>query len=147
MVIADLPIETIIERYAKEYKAALLPDGLKYGEPGDCFDYCTLLVLNNPEYTYVEGVASDPKTGNWLVHSWITDGVHAFDPTWRTTKNDTGEYVVMPSKYYGIPFKRMDLFEFIAKTKMKSVLHNRGLAPELFQRMIREHQIIGEVIV
>lgn len=128
-------IRGIVSKQGIQYKPALLPKDIERGQPGDCFDWCMMQVLNNRDYRYVEGVAQDPTDpSNWVYHAWLTDGVHAFDPTWQAVDNNGIEHAV-PTIHVGIEFDIKEVAEFVSVTEYKAVLANKWRAPELFKRM------------
>lgn len=135
-------IEKTIEKYGKEYIPAILPVGVRRGEVGDCFDVCVIEALRNPHLRYVEGVASIPRTEadwdkekEWIIHSWLTDGKHAFDPTWNAFKE--GKEILIPSIYLGIEMDTKAVVDFMKTTKYKSVLihgpKNKVLSEKCFK--------------
>lgn len=120
----------------KEYKSATLPADLSRGKAGNCYDHCIIAAAfsNNPEYRYVEGVAMDPFSKTWILHAWLTDGIHAFDPTWLALLN--GKEAAVPTTYIGIEMNTKAVAAFIKKTKHKAVLANAWMDPELANKAI-----------
>ncbi len=144
MAVMDLSITTekIIEDYGREYKAALLPDDIERGAPGICFDWCALQAVKNRKYGYVEGVALDPdliKEGKerWILHAWLTDGEHAFDPTWMATDDD-GKQQPLPSVYIGIAMPILAVATFMRLTGYQGVLANRWRLPDMVDDILAE---------
>lgn len=135
-------IQRIVISRGKEYTPALLPEGIKRGRPGDCFDWSMIQTLKNKQYRYVEGLAYNPhRPGEWVYHAWLTDGVHAFDPTWMATDVFAIEKPV-PTVYIGIEFDIMEVAKFVKETEYKAVLANHWRAPELFAAMRK-----GELLI
>ena len=137
MAVMDLDIDTerLVEEYGRQYKAAILPDDIERGTPGICFDWCALQASKNRKYTYVEGVALDPDLARqgkerWILHAWLTDGEHAFDPTWQAIDKD-GKQHPLPSIYIGIPMAIQAVFTFMRMTGYQGVLANRFRLPAL----------------
>ena len=136
-----------IVRTGKYYTSALLPNDIERGEIGECFDTCALRVAHHvfvkgkAKYRYVEGVAMcfagtdrlDKLKGIWVLHAWLTDGVHAFDTTWLTL-NPQGKEVAMPAIYVGFEMKIKQVVDFMAKTKYQGILANGWRAPELAEK-------------
>lgn len=129
-------IRGVVTKRGKHYKPALLPAGIKRGRPGDCFDWCMIQAMQHPEYRYVEGLAQDPDDlENFVYHAWLTDGKHAFDPTWMAIDNN-GKEREMPIMYLGIELDMMEVAKFVSATEYKAVLANHWRAPELSKPMI-----------
>lgn len=130
----DDSTRTLVVMWGKKYKPAILPADIKRGKLGMCFDWCALQTAElNPKYRYVEGIASSPEDNNqWILHAWMTDGVHAFDPTWSATQDFSGKEVPMPSEYIGIEFNIFQVFNFMKLTGYQGLLANRWRAPEFW---------------
>lgn len=118
--------EEIIEqvlRDGKEYRPAVCPLDVIRGECGDCYDTCILNAFQSGgKYRYVEGIAQNPHTLQWIIHSWLTDGFVAYDPTWKAMVN--GVEVPLPVRYIGIEMDRFLVYEFIKATEYKAILVN-----------------------
>lgn len=118
----------------KKYVPALLPDDLDRGEMHQCFDNSIIRVINSKKYKYVEGFAYHPITYKKYYHAWLTDGIHAFDVTWRAEK-DTGENVPLPFIYIGIEFETNDIIEFMVKTGYKGIYENEWRFPNYLKKI------------
>lgn len=103
-------------KYGKEYTLAPLPTDIPKSKRGYCYERCMALAIKNKKYTYVEGIGIDKSpeyegSNEYLMHAWLTDGVHAYDPTWAR-RNGKELYYAPVSKYFGIeiPTKYIDSF-------------------------------------
>jgi len=123
-----------IKKHGTNFVPAVLPKDLQRGDVGDCFDICAIQALHHQQYQYVEGIAK-VRNGRWIYHAWLTDGVHAFDPTWRAI-TDEGWDKPIPAEYLGVILPIMQVAEFMKKTEYKAVFANRFRAPELVERML-----------
>lgn len=136
-------IQKMVERYGQEYTPALLPKDIERGPLGKCFDTCLVNIVFNPKYQYVEGMAEDAHhPGTWLYHSWLTDGVHAFDPTWTVIDNPSGEERVMPIRYVGIPMPGAFVMYFNQETQYAGVLGNRAKHPKAVDKMLKYRRLV-----
>lgn len=136
----DKQIAQFVINNGKTYKPAILPADIDRGNPGDCFDWVALQVTRHPEYKYVEGLANTPNDPSYYtLHAWLTDGEHAFDPTWMATDGDGVERAV-PAHYIGIEIDINDVIRFLKVTGYKSLIANGHRAPELW------HDIMGRTI-
>jgi len=128
-------LEIITEKvliHGKKYIPAITPSELQRGRIGDCFDWTLVQALMNyPKYKYVEGIAKRPTTNDFVLHAWLTDGVHAFDLTWgmyfgksKEEAEKAGRVLPLPIDYIGIEMDAKDVAEFYRATQYKSVLHN-----------------------
>lgn len=129
----------LIVKLGKTYSSAALPEDVTFGRLGWCFDDCVVrTVLSKGKYRYVEGVASDPEAYTWVLHAWITDGVHAFDPTWShwDNKNKARVRMPLPSAYIGIEMDILKVIDFMERTGNQGVIANRQLAPDLAKELI-----------
>lgn len=130
MKIPKKDVKLIITR-GKTYKPALLPLNIERGKLSECFDWCALQAMKHPEYSYVEGLASNPEDPeNYILHAWLTDGVHAYDPTWQATKGIDEKPV--PSHYIGIEMPTLKVLMFMQATGYQGVIANRWRAPKLW---------------
>lgn len=138
-VVPEELIMYIVER-GKEYAPALCPDDIHRGAVGSCFDTSTVNALEK-KYRYVEGVVTHPKTGEPVLHAWLTDGIRAYDPTWRAFDND-GKEIPVPTEYIGIEMPIEDVARFMLSTKYASILANAWRNPELARAASPECPII-----
>lgn len=115
-------VEYIIKN-GKRYKPDLCPQEIERGRVGDCFDMCILNAMRIPQLRYVEGLAKNPLTGDWILHAWLTNGTHAFDPTWLAYTND-GEEKVIPTEYVGIEMNTKLVMQFMLDTRYKGIIAN-----------------------
>lgn len=135
-------IETLM-RIGKTYQPALLPEGIERGRVGKCFDTCMMAAMRNRNLRYVEGIAMtvagrdmlDKLKGKWILHSWLTDGEKAYDPTWLA-KDPHGNEVPMPTAYIGIEMDIKDVAAFVSNTEYAGVIANRHRNPELAKAAI-----------
>lgn len=121
----------LVIKIGKSYQPALLPADIKRMELGSCFDASAIQALYNQKYRYVEGIAKSFRDNDWKLHAWLTDGVHAFDPTWKCLLNHTGEEIPFPGEYIGIEMDIMKVAEFMAATEYQGVIANRWRNEEL----------------
>ncbi len=127
-------IEAYVDQWGKEYIPALLPSDLERMELNQCFDNCAVLAIKNPQYKYVEGFAISPHTGEKILHAWLTDGVYAYDPTWRALKG--GVDVPVPTQYKGIEVKTEDVLTWWKETEYAGILANSWRFPLLAIQII-----------
>jgi hypothetical protein len=86
----------LLLEYGWWYEYDLLPEGIQYGKPQQCFDNAYDLMADRKDLIYCEGFAILGRSYKPAHHAWVTDGTGvAIDPTWRT-----GGVV-----YAGIPIK------------------------------------------
>ena len=134
----DKQIMDLLKAFGKEYKSAPLPIEIEFGSPGTCFDWCVMQVSKYPRYRYVEGFTTEPNSTTPVLHAWLTDGTHAFDPTWRPVDLDTFEdrRVALPCTYIGIEMDIEAVLRFMKATMHQGVLANRWRSPELADKAI-----------
>lgn len=122
----DLNTAKRIQKFGKEYEPALLPTDLCKGRVGWCFDD-SIIQLTDPElrkkYRYVEGLARSTPDEPLVLHAWLTDGLHAFDPTWWAFDLQNKPRIV-PGYYLGIEMPAMDVMRFMHATKYQGVISN-----------------------
>lgn len=120
----------------KQYTPALLPSHISRGAMGKCFDNCMVRAMLDPNLKYVEGVVMTATKQKWILHAWLTDGVHAYDPTWYCLNKEKKERPV-PGIYIGIEMELKKVAKFVSVTEYASVLANRwrneALAAEALQ--------------
>jgi len=91
------------------------PPDVNKGKDKECYANAARLALYNPEYIYVEGIASPEFMNFPILHAWCIDkNGNVVDPTWKT----------LGSVYYGIPFST----DFLRQTILKTGIW--GLLPE-----------------
>lgn len=118
-------IKEYVFKNGKEYKVpARFPADIMRGRTGDCFDTAMLNAAYHPHYRYVEGYAQHPTfKGIWILHAWVTDGEHVFDPTWHVRAG--GLSFPVKVRYVGIEIDMKKLIkEFVGKTEYKAILAN-----------------------
>lgn len=128
-------IERYVLAHASGFQSEACPADVRRGKVGTCFDTSMLNALYG-KYAYVEGLAKDVRTGEWLLHGWVTDRsrVYAYDPTWRAViyAENGGEVLVpVPTTYRGIVLDMRRVAEFVRATGYASVIANAWRAPEL----------------
>lgn len=123
-----------IKRKGKEYTPALLPSDIVRGPLGRCFDTCAQ-IAGACKYKYVEGIALNPSNPDQMIlHGWVTDGIHAFDPTWKSFQGD--EEIPIPTKYTGIEMDIAKVFDFMRTTEYQGVIANAWRNPELADAIV-----------
>lgn len=115
----NLIIRFLEDHGGKVYKPGLAKE-IQRGDVGKCYDTCILNAMRGP-YRYVEGLAK-LSGGPWIMHSWLTDGVHAYDPTWSADKD--GDPVPVPAIYFGVEMDHKAVVEFMLSTKYCGVFAN-----------------------
>lgn len=115
-----------VKQNGKAYEPADLPGTIKRSSIGDCFDCCVVNAMQT-EYRYVEGIAI--IDGQTFHHAWLTDGIHAFDPTWYAYYG--GEKLRVPAEYIGIEMSIIAVAKFMSATKYKSIFSNGWRNPRL----------------
>lgn len=127
----------LVKRNGKNYKAAVLPADIERGPLGMCFDWSMIQCMKLGEkYRYCEGLARGPYDDNWVLHAWLTDGIHAFDATWLAYKNGTNEEIVPPVRYIGIEMPLMAIVLFVRRTKYQGIIPNRDKDPGTLKRIL-----------
>jgi len=125
-------LEHFLLSSGRPYKPALLPDDIERGKLGRCSDNALMGAMRSGgRYTYVEGLAWGPKHGCWILHAWLTDGEHAFDPTWYAVDKQTGREAAFPTVYIGIEMEARKVAEFVMETEYAGVMANAWRNPEL----------------
>ena len=102
-------IEDFILKNGRKMKIEPLPEGIKRGEPRQCFKNAFLLALENG-FTYCEGYANSVVPLP-LMHAWCVDknGI-VIDPTWEDGKDYFGveipmeiaNRIILKSGHYGV---------------------------------------------
>lgn len=134
----DLQTARRIARFGKEYEPALLPADLKRGRVGWCFDN-SIIQLTDPDlrkkYRYVEGIARATPDEPLTLHAWLTDGIHAFDPTWWAFGLHN-ELRIMPGYYCGIEMDAIAVMEFMFETEYQGIISNGWRNRKLADRCV-----------
>lgn len=118
-------VQEYIEKHGKFYRPMTCPDYVMRGKVGDCFDVCMLNAAKFRHLRYVEGIAAHPFQENvWIYHAWLTDGEHAFDPTWGLQHKDGGQVRPVLTIYHGIELDTRKMAEFMRATDYKAVMAN-----------------------
>lgn len=126
-----------LEKNGKRYYSLPSPTYIIPGEIGTCFDTCVLNALKYPQLKYVEGIAMNPHTGEYLLHAWLTeDGEHAYDPTWRAVL--ANKQVPIPTVYFGFEMDTNLVIDFMRSTKYCGVFANHA------RDFTRSENIFGE---
>lgn len=134
--LSDRKIAKIVVDNGQFYKPAVLPSDIPRGMPGQCFDWCALQAVKNRKYSYVEGLATDPDDqSSWILHAWLTDGVHAFDPTWGAFDDDGVEHPV-PAQYLGFEMDTVKVAKFMKATGYQGIIANSWRNQELFKEIM-----------
>lgn len=133
-----LPDKAVVEgamryvaAYGEEFKAGPLPEGVEYGQMGDCYKNATMLVFTHPDLDYVEGFAYPPisrANGSEIavLHGWaVTKDGQVVDPTWRDSAETT---------YFGVRYDRKAYLKHIVKAKFFGLL---GSTLGVARRVIR----------
>ncbi len=124
----------------KEYDPHQIPEGILdiRGEVGDCYDTCLLAVVKYPHLRYVEGLARNPLTGEWILHAWVTDEDDklAFDLTWKAVNKETKQEIFIPTTYIGVQMNTKLVVEFVKTTEYKGVFANHFRNPDLMKRLL-----------
>lgn len=116
--------QKIIHEKGKRHYSATLPKEIPRGPVGDCFDWCIVVALKFPQYEYVEGIVYNPIAKKWIYHAWLTDGTHAFDPTWKAVNDDGAEIPLHMMHYIGVQMDKTKVADFMRETEYKAVLKN-----------------------
>lgn len=119
-------IEFILKN-GKHYIPAKLPEEVRRGPVGKCFDVTIVNALHSPHLRYVEGIARDPRTEDrWVLHAWLTDANPlkgmAYDPTW----GHDSPIGILPllTDYIGIAIDSDLISRFMLSTEYVSVFSN-----------------------
>lgn len=103
---------------AKDWEAAPLPPNVERGEPSNCYENASQLMLFNRDLDYCEGIAYPAEGaagGMAFLHAWAVDRKtgRVIDPTWDKPEK---------CRYYGVRYDRTKYLAHIMKTKMWGVL-------------------------
>ena len=116
-------LEAWIGAWGKVYTGKQLPEGMSRGPMGHCFDNCALRASMRRDLRYVEGIAALPGQ-EWKLHAWLTDGIHAYDPTWYAVNRLTKKEVQHPAIYIGIELPIEKVLTFMRRTQYQAVIAN-----------------------
>lgn len=142
---ADIDLHTArrIQKFGKEYIPAVLPDDLRPGRLGWCFDDSIIQLTDEKlraKYKYVEGIARAFPREPFTLHAWLTDGIHAFDPTWYGIGKAEAKGLKL-SYYCGIEMDALAVMRFMSATSYQGVIANgyrdRRLAAECLPKGFR----------
>jgi hypothetical protein len=135
--LVDKYITNLIDRHGVCYEPALLPADLTHGKLHHCFDVALLAALHSDgKYQYVEGLARTYHEDQWTVHAWLTDGTHAFDPTWRAL-DPQGKDILLPVLYFGVPLDIKLASKYVMKTGQAGIIPNRHAEPLMFKTLMK----------
>jgi hypothetical protein len=139
----DTATKQLVKRFGRDYQPTLLPADIERGPVGMCFDWNALQAARlYPKYQYVEGIATHPEEPTqWVLHAWLTDGTHAFDPTWDVIDNTTGKHRPVPSRYIGIVMPIRAVATFMRVTGYQGVLANRWRLPDMVEDMLKMESV------
>jgi hypothetical protein len=127
----------MLKQYGKLYKPAVLPADIQRGPLGWCYDWSMRQAMQlQGKYKYVEGIARGPQDDHWILHAWLTDGVHAFDATWLTVRNSDGKELAPPVKYIGIEMPILAVMLFVKKTEYQGIIPNSDKDPGTLKRIL-----------
>lgn len=127
-------IEAWVKELGQEYKSANLPADIERGPTGTCFDTCTMNILMSNKYQYCEGMTFNGV--QWFYHAWLTDGIHAYDPTWQIIGKGGFDNPNNPLRYIGFVIPTGFLMFFNFKTQYAGVLGNRARYPQAVDAML-----------
>lgn len=130
----DKKFAKFIFKNGKQYIPAISPESIQRGPIGKCYDRSIISAINS-DLTYVEGLARDPRNKErWILHAWLTDGIHAFDPTWIAYSEQ--EEIPVPTIYIGIEMRVHDVARFFSSTKYAGIFSNAWRDPTLAGRCV-----------
>lgn len=122
------------------YAPKVCPGFILRGKPGHCFDASLInALLNQDKLRYVEGMAFMRTTGEWAPHAWVTDGLWAFDPTWRAYDNRRKTEVPVPTRYMGIELDSQKAAEFVSETEYQGIMANAFHFPHEAKKVLPEN--------
>jgi hypothetical protein len=108
----DGSLKDYVAAYGEEFTAAPLPVDVRPGKPKECFKNASLLVLERPDLTYVEGFAT--HYGLSILHAWaVTADGTVIDPTWKHPEK---------SRYFGVQYDREKYLKHLWTAKVYGVL-------------------------
>lgn len=111
----DLGGETnrYIMAYGEEFKTMPLPSNVRKGVQNECYKNASLLVIERPDLTYVEGWAQTTKSGGIaFMHGWTVDkDGNVIDPTFGNEGHS----------YFGVKYDRTAYLKQLYKAKFYGV--------------------------
>lgn len=116
-----------LAKKGKQFTPALCPDFIRRGKLGRCFDNCILNAIQQEgKLKYVEGIGRDVRTGDWIMHAWLTDETetYAYDPTWFARRKSDNVEFPFPTDYLGIVMDTSLVAKFMVTTEYCGVLAN-----------------------
>ena len=126
-------LEKYFKKNGKPFIPEDLPDDIQMGRVGDCYD-TSAIIATRRKYRYVEGLARNPLTGEWILHAWVTDGLYAYDPTWFTVCD--GKHLKVKTDYIGIEMDIETVALFMGKTGYKAIVANHWRNREISKKML-----------
>jgi hypothetical protein len=119
-------ITNYVAAYGEEFTPTPLPDDIERGTMKECYRNVTLLVMEHPELTFVEGFGTTKQTGGIaFLHAWaVTKDGKVVDPTWDNPEDNT---------YFGVKYDRAKYLKHIYKAKFYGVMSSDF---KVTQRMI-----------
>jgi hypothetical protein len=119
--------------------AGRLPDDLEYGQPGECFATCLLAAIaSNGKYRYCEGVGIFMDEA--YVHAWLTDGLFAYDLTWRIELEDRP--IAVSAGYKGHELDLEACRRFVMSSRRGGIVPNRELRPRLYKNVLKASNLL-----
>jgi hypothetical protein len=140
-------IVDFVRKHGRQYKSALCPKYIRRGPVGRCFDTSILAAFDatkpDRKIWYVEGIAENPKDyDEWIYHAWVTDGVHAFDPTWRAyADHEETIELTFPIRYIGIQMEPTAVAAFMLATEHQAILKNGSLDIKLARNCVPSYPL------
>ena len=123
--------------HGKRYIPAARPEYIPRMPLHTCFDSCAILAHQDRKLRYVEGFAYTPYLGKFAPHAWLTDGIHAFDPTWGCLLLGV-EAPIPGAVYIGIEMDIDSVIQFMKETEYQSVLMNGWRAPMTADKILNK---------
>ena len=135
-IMQDETFANFIFSKGKQYRPASLPEGVFRMKLHHCFDNCASVAIDG-KYRYVEGLVRDPRSRDrWVLHAWLTDGEHAFDPTWGMIT--PAGWTPILTEYIGfeMPFDRVA--RFMHRTQYAGIFANAWRDPSLARECLAD---------
>jgi hypothetical protein len=104
-----------VAAYGERFPSQPLPADVEPGTPKQCYRNASLLVMERPDLTYVEGYARSPQTGGLVfMHAWAVDRAgKVIDPTWEHPEQ---------AEYFGVKYDRAKYLKSLYKTEVYGVV-------------------------